>query len=231
MSEGRVEDIYARVKTGVVGFGIRPGARINEVALARDLGVSRTPLREALNRLVAERLVDFRPGTGFSCRALDPQTIYDLYELRRIIEVSAVMLACQRASDAALSALGEETIRHGMDVTGLTVAEATARDEAFHVGIARLTGNAELAAQLEAINDRIRFIRWVNMSARVKASKEQHRAILQALLDRDEDRAGDVLADHISRRKDEVVAAVKEGISNIYMDGADALMSRVIEEA
>ncbi len=231
MSEGRVEDIYGRLKARVVGFGIRPGERINEVALARDLQVSRTPLREALNRLVAERLVDFRPGAGFFCRPLEPQAIYDLYELRRIIEVSAVMLACQRATDQDLAALAEDTMARGMEVAGLTVAEATARDEDFHIGIARLTGNMELAATLQSINDRIRFIRWVNMSAQVKASKEQHRAILQALLDRDEDRAGDALADHISRRKDEVVAAVKEGISNIFMDGADELMARVIEEA
>ncbi len=231
MSEGRVGDIYGRLKARVVGFGIRPGERINEVALARDLTVSRTPLREALNRLVAERLVEFRPGAGFFCRPLEPQAIYDLYELRRIIEVSAVMLACQRATDQDLAALAEDTMARGMEVAGLTVAEAVERDEDFHIGIARLTGNMELAATLQSINDRIRFIRWVNMSARVKASKQQHRAILQALLDRDEDRAGDALADHISRRKDEVVAAVKEGISNIFMDGADELMARVIEEA
>ncbi len=231
MSEGRVEDIYARLKARVVGFGIRPGERINEVALARDLKVSRTPLREALNRLVAERLVEIRPGAGFFCRPLEPQAIYDLYELRRIIEVSAVMLACQRATDQELAALAEDTMARGMEVAGLTVAEAVERDEEFHIGIARLTGNTELATTLEAINDRIRFIRWVNMSARVAASKDQHRAILQALLDRDEDRAGDALADHISRRKDEVVAAVKEGISNIFMDGADELMARVIEDA
>ncbi|MDJ0824211.1 MAG: GntR family transcriptional regulator [Rhodobacter sp.] len=230
MSEGRVEDIYARVKAQVVGFGIRPGERINEVVLARDLGVSRTPLREALNRLVAERLVEVRPGTGFFCRTLEPQAVFDLYELRRIIEVSAVMLACQRASDEALAAFAEDTIAHGLDVTGLSVAEATARDEAFHVGIAEMTGNTELAAELRAINDRIRFIRWVNMAARVAASKDQHRAILQALLDRDEDGAGDAMADHISRRKDQVSEAVKEGISTIYIGGPDELMARVPDE-
>ena len=73
MSDTRVEDIYGRLKAMVVGFGIRPGERLNEVALSRELGASRTPLREALNRLMAERLVEFRPGAGFFCRALEPQ--------------------------------------------------------------------------------------------------------------------------------------------------------------
>lgn len=231
MSETRVEDIYAQLKTRVIGFGIRPAERLNEVALARDLNVSRTPLREALNRLLAERLVDFRPGVGFFCRALEPQAIYDLYELRRIIETSAVMLACHRADDAGLEKLRRETLDSGLDITGLTVAEATERDEAFHLGIAQLSGNAEIVAQLQTINDRIRFIRWVNMAARVVDSKKQHRAILDALCERDADTAGDILSDHISRRMDQVTEAVKEGLSNIYMAGPDELMARVLQEA
>lgn len=231
MSETRVEDIYTRLKAMVVGFGIRPGERLNEVALSRDLGGSRTPLREALNRLMAERLVEFRPGAGFFCRALEPQAIYDLYELRKILETSAVMLACQRADADGLARLHEETLGRGLDITGLTVAEAAERDEAFHLGIARLTGNGELVAQLQTINDRIRFIRWVNMAARVAASKREHLAVLEALMHRDADRAGDLLAAHISQRMDQVVAAVKEGITNIYMAGPDELMARVLEES
>ncbi len=229
MSDTRVEDAYARLKALVVGFTVRPGERLNEVALARDLAISRTPLREALNRLVAERLVVFRPGAGFFCRDLDAQTIYDLYELRRIIETSAIMLACSRAEVAKIEALEEETLAHGLDITGLTVAEATARDEAFHIGIAELSGNAELAVTLANINDRIRFIRWVNMAARVTESKEEHRAILNALVRRDADLAGDLLSEHISQRLDQVTEAVKEGISSIYMAGPDELMSRVLE--
>jgi len=230
MSETRVQDIYTRLKAMVVGFAVRPGERLNEVTLSRDLGVSRTPLREALNRLMAERLVEFRPGTGFFCRALEPQAIYDLYELRKILETSAVMLACQRADAEGLASLHEETISQGLDITGLTVAEAAERDEAFHLGIARLTGNAELVAHLQTINDRIRFIRWVNMAARVAESKREHLAVLEALMRRDADRAGDLLAAHISQRMDQVVAAVKEGITNIYMAGPDELMARVLEE-
>ncbi len=229
MSDTRVSDAYDRLKSRVVGFGIRPGERLNEVALARELDVSRTPLREALNRLLAERLVEFRPGTGFFCRELEPETLYDLYELRRILETSAVMMACARADDAELRSFEQETLKYGLDITGLTVAEATARDEAFHIGIAQLSGNQEIVQQLQAINEKLRFIRWVNMQARVAASKDEHRAILRALMRRNADRAGDLLSDHISRRLDQVVEAVKEGISSIYMGGPDELMSRVVE--
>ena len=231
MSDTRVEDIYKRLKHRVVGFEIPPGERLNEVALARDLDVSRTPLREALNRLMAERLVVFRPGSGFFCRALDPKAIFDLYELRKILETSAVMLACQRADQGGLDALKEETLSRGLVITGLSIEEAAKRDEAFHVGIAQLSGNAELVAQLRTVNDGIRFIRWVNMAARVDASKKEHRHILNALLRRDADEAGDILAAHISQRMDQVVEAVRSGISSIYMGGSDALMAQILEES
>ncbi|MEZ5873062.1 MAG: GntR family transcriptional regulator [Nitratireductor sp.] len=65
MSETRVEALYGALKRMAVDFRIRPGERINEVALARELDASRTPLREALNRLVAEQLIEFQPGKGF----------------------------------------------------------------------------------------------------------------------------------------------------------------------
>ncbi len=230
MSETRVEDIYSRLKARVVGFGIRPGERLNEVALARELGASRTPLREALNRLVAEKLIAFRPGAGFYCRALEAKAIFDLYEMRQVLEVTAVRLAAIRASDEDLQGLRDEFLRIGTDVAGLTIAEAAERDEAFHIGIARASGNEAMVESLERINDQIRFIRWVRMAARVGPSKAEHRAIIDALVARREDRAADAMSTHIARRMDQVIDAVKEGISNIYMAGSEELFSRVLEE-
>lgn len=61
-----MSETYDQIKSMVVGFALRPGDRLNESALSKDLGVSRTPLREAFNRLVAEGLIDARPGKGSS---------------------------------------------------------------------------------------------------------------------------------------------------------------------
>lgn len=231
MAEGRVEDIYDRIKSMVVGFSIPPEQRINEVALARELGVSRTPLREALNRLVSERLIDFRPGTGFFCRQLTVQNIYDLYELRQIIEVATVRMACDRADGQLIASLRDKLMATGLETRGKTVSETCAQDEAFHIGIAKLTGNASLVGQLTRINEQIRFIRWVDMSARVKTTKGEHLKIMDALMKRDATKAAEVMTTHISRRMDQVVDAVKEGISNIYMAGSDELAARIIEDA
>ncbi len=231
MAEGRVEDIYDRVKQMAVTYRLRPGDRLNEVALSRELGVSRTPLREALNRLVAEKMFDFQPGTGFFCRQLDAQTVFDLYELRDITEIAAARLACARATDAQLAALKDELYATGITVDGLTVAEACARDEAFHIGIARLSGNAVLVAQLERINERIRYVRWVSLSmGQIRKSKDEHIQVIEALIARDEVKAASILGDHISKRMDEVIDVVRQGISTIYMNTIDDLSEMVLLE-
>ncbi len=232
MAGPRVDDIYDQVKAMAVSFRLRPGDRLNEVALSRDLGVSRTPLREALNRLVAERMFDFRPGQGFFCRALDAQSIYDLFELRQIIETAAVRAACEKASDTDLQDLRDELYATGIDITGLTVEEAVNRDEAFHLGIARHSGNMELLQTLTRINERIRYIRWISMSMdRVQRSKDEHKRVMQALLERDANTAVQVLNAHIAKRMDQVQDAVRHGISNIYMEGSEDISARIIEEA
>ena len=229
MSEGRVEEAYVRLKERAVNFQFRPGERINEIGLSRELAVSRTPLREALNRLVTEHLIDFKPGLGFFCRELDARSVYELYELREIIELAALRKACESASDAQLKALNEDLLANGLSYVGKTVREVTERDEAFHIAIAELSGNHELALHLAQINQRIRFIRWLDMSSRVKETKGEHRAIMDAMLDRDADRAADILGKHIRRRMDQIVASVKESFSNIYMAGPEELFDRQFE--
>lgn len=231
MSGGQVHDIYEKLKQLAVGYRLRPGDRLNEVALSKELGVSRTPLREALNRLVAENLFEFKPGQGFFCRTLDAQTVFDLYECRRITEAAAARLACERASDEELRLLHDALIATGIETAGLTVAEACVRDEEFHLGIARLSGNQVLETQLLRLNERIRYIRWISMAAnRLQKSKGEHIALADALVARDADRAEAIVTAHIAKRMDEVVEVVRHGITSIYMDEDSDPSERVIEE-
>ncbi|RQR96459.1 GntR family transcriptional regulator, partial [Burkholderia sp. Bp8994] len=100
-----VNEIYEQLKQMAVLYKIRPGERVNELELAERFDVSRTPIREALNRLVAENLLVFVPNRGFFIRQLEGKDVFDLFELRRSIESTAVMLACERASDNDIKTL------------------------------------------------------------------------------------------------------------------------------
>lgn len=221
-SRTRVDDIYETVKEMAVAYRLKPGERLNEMALAKDLGASRTPLREALNRLVAERLLDFVAGRGFFCRALDAREVFELYEVRRTLEVEAARLACRRASDIVINALAKNSEFYDWQVFGQPIQDLVSQDEAFHLQIAGLTGNRELRRQLQRINERIRFIRWLDMDRRVEGTKAEHREIVEALAARDEDLAAEKMRHHIERRQDQIDSVVREGFSTIYMNDLDS---------
>lgn len=224
-----VDRAYERIKARSVAFSFKPGERINEVALAGDLGVSRTPLREALNRLVAEQLIDFRPGKGFFCRELDVQAVFALYELRAVLEVAAVRVACERATDERIAEVKAALYAEGLSYQGRTIREVTEYDEAFHIGLAELSGNREFVRQLQQINERIRFIRWVDMASRVGTTKGEHKAIMAAVEARDADEAARIMHGHIEKRMDQVVAAVREGYSSLYTAGPEELFERRVD--
>jgi DNA-binding GntR family transcriptional regulator len=219
--ESAVERVYEQVRAMAISFEFRPGSRINELAIARKIGVSRTPLREALNRLTADGFLTFSPKQGFFRKPLSVREITDLYELREQIERGVVRLAVDRASDAQLDDIGA-FLTQSCDATGKTTSAILALDEGFHEQLAVLTGNVEIVQALKTLNDRIRFVRWVNMEGRRDHTQAEHRALLEALRQRDAAKAEALVSGHIMLRHDQIVLAVKNAFARIYMSGENA---------
>ena len=104
-----------------------------------------TPLRESLNRLVAEGFLVVKPNLGFFRRSLDPEEVYHLYDLRCSLEIQSSKLAAERATDEALESLIQMV---SADEEPDNELELLRQDEAFHIKIAELTGNPELVNML-----------------------------------------------------------------------------------
>jgi DNA-binding GntR family transcriptional regulator len=217
-SVGAVERVYHQLKGLAISFAFRPGERINEVAVARELGVSRTPLREALNRLTADGFLTFSPNAGFYRRPLDVKEIFDLYELRQHIEVGSVQLAVKRATPEALVEVEQFILESNAALPDRTIDDLVALDEGFHERLMGLTGNVEMLRVLQNVNARIRFLRWIDMSGRREFTQAEHRAIFEAVKSGDAATAMALLERHIHRRLDQVVDAVKESYARIYVD-------------
>ena len=214
---GEVDRVYKELKKLVIAYVIKPGARINEGEFARRLGVSRTPLREALNRLVAQGFLSYAPSQGFSLKLLEATEIFDLYEMRQAIEVAAVRLACRRAKPDALDAIDAFLDRSAQATEAQGIGQLVGFDEEFHELIAGLAGNREMTAALLNINERIRFVRWIDMEGEHRGeTQNEHRQIVAALRAGDEARAAGLLDGHIVRRMDQIVAQVREGYARIY---------------
>ncbi|MFG1297238.1 MULTISPECIES: GntR family transcriptional regulator [Xanthobacter] len=216
-SESIVDRVYAELRSRAISFDFKPGERLNEGDLAKGLGVSRTPLREALNRLNTEGFLRFSPGRGFFCRELDAQEIFDLYELRKSLEVAAVRISAERASDGQIDSL-LSWLNSALPSTDLDTPKLLELDEEFHERLMALCGNAEMLRVLRNVNARIHFVRQTDMtSANRSSTQQEHRVVVEHLKRRDGQSAALVLSQHIDRRIDRINAAIKEGYAQIYM--------------
>jgi DNA-binding GntR family transcriptional regulator len=193
-----VDLAYERIRSLVVAGEILPGARLGQVELAEQLGISRTPVREALRRLTGEGLVEFLPNRGFRAAGLGLDEVLRRLEVRLLLEPGIARLACERRTDEHLAALDAAIEREATAATRIAAHDAS-RD--FHLALARATGNPELLSVLSAL--------WIVevgrrlLAARAASSDWQgadaseHRALASAVAERDGDRAAALMTEHI----------------------------------
>ena len=215
--ENLAERVYRDLREMAISFEIRPGERLNEIALAKHLGVSRTPLREALNRLCSEGFLTFSTNFGFFRKSLEVKEIFDLYEFRQKLEVAAVKLAVERATTDQLARIDEFLEQSSKEVASRSTLEMVALDEEFHEQLMRLSENSEMLHSLKNINGRIRYVRWVDMDGRRTATQGEHKAIMKRLRDRDADGTAHLLSHHIGHRLDSIIDTVEKCYGKIYV--------------
>ncbi|MEI4261426.1 GntR family transcriptional regulator [Roseovarius sp. D0-M9] len=220
---GAVERAYRTLKEMAASFEFKPDQRLNESAISVQLSISRTPLREALNRLTAEGFLTFKRGQGFHCRALNPAEMMDLYEARAAIEGEAARLAARRAAPEDIARLRAD-LEQSKDryTSGVSAVELIRLDEDFHRRIALMSRNAELVRLLDNAAARIHYIRVIDLqllSERDGApaiTTQPHARILDAVAAGDEEGAAREMRCHISRRLEEVTANVRHAFSRLY---------------
>lgn len=198
-----------------ITYELKPGERLSEVELARRLGVSRTPVREALSRLVTDGFL-VPCSRGCMRRPLDVQASLDLYGARIAVERECLRLAVARASDTQIEEAADYLEATRQVPAGSSVQALVELDEGFHLRIADMAGNAELRRMLVNLNERIRFIRWLDMEqvGRDTTQTEHHR-VLQALRKRDAVEGERQLIAHIGLRREQIVDAIGRGLARI----------------
>lgn len=213
---------YHELKSLILLGDVPIGLRLREERIAERLGVSRTPVREALLRLYAERFLDRHPEGGF--RVLNPsvQTMGELYEVRRALE----MFALRRAPEGgghdreALTVLREEWRSIDADDAQLD-PEFVLIDEDFHVRLAEAAGNQQLAEELRQVSERIRPVRTHDFvtPGRIASTIEQHLAILDTVMARKPTKAAALLEAHIQQSQGVVEVAVARMLERMLSIG------------
>jgi DNA-binding GntR family transcriptional regulator len=197
---------YDEIKRRIFDFELMPGDRLSESELAHQISISRTPLRQALQRLQHEGFVEAIPKVGWLIPALDFARFDELYEFRVLIECHAAGAVCLAdRNDAVLHGLSRawqvpasERLRDPGKIAAL--------DEAFHGEMVECTGNREMLRTYREITERMRIIRRLDFyqPERIAATYEEHARILAAIQTRRGDEAQRLLRAHIERSRIEV---------------------------
>lgn len=197
---------YEKLRDALDNFHYVPGDRFSESEVGNDLGMSRTPVREALVRLQREGYISVMPKMGWVVNHIDFSVFEQLYDVRAVLECAAVdLLVCMPHLEERLQPLtalwcipAEAQLRD--------MATVSHQDEAFHMQLLQASGNLEMARIHRDITERIRIVRRLEFTRnyRIDVTYEEHRHILQALLRRDGLQAKMLLQKHIRVSRDEV---------------------------
>jgi DNA-binding GntR family transcriptional regulator len=204
----RADDVYAQLKSDVATFKLVPGDRFTENALCERLAVSRTPVRQALYRLQQEGYVEVLFRSGWRVLPFDFEKFEQLYDLRMVLETTAVHRLSaddNRVDRPLLDELAAIWLVPSSE-RSTDMGQVSQWDEAFHCALVDAAGNAEMARVHKDVTDRIRIIRRLDFTkqARIDATYDEHSKILQAIQQKRGDQAALLLRAHIQSSQAEV---------------------------
>jgi DNA-binding GntR family transcriptional regulator len=195
-----VDQVHAELLERIVAGELPPGSRLRQEALAEELGVSRTPLREALARLVSEGLVEFVPNRGATVASRDFSDMEEAWRARLVIEPGAARLAAERREPAGIERMRKSVVRQRSVANDVTASFAVNRD--FHLALVAASGNTHLLQFCELLwLSRIGvpiFVRQARDREQVLAWADDHAAIAEAVAAGSAARAERLTRDHIA---------------------------------
>jgi DNA-binding GntR family transcriptional regulator len=204
------EIVYDQLKQQILTGEINPGTRMMEVDLARDMGVSRTPIREAIRKLEKEGLVIIEPRRGAYVSDISVKDMVDTLVVREDLEGLAGLLAAETISREEVEELDQITTRYSDAIAAGDTANIIHFDEMFHRRIVELTGNQTLIQLFGSVQEqalRFRYLYYDDFS-RYENMPVEHRNIVEAIRSGDGEAARRVSDNHVKKLKEFVA---KEG--------------------
>jgi DNA-binding GntR family transcriptional regulator len=193
------DEVVTRVRDMIIEGALAPGARIHEGQLGATLGVSRTPLREALKFLASEGLIELVASRGAVVRKFTPKDVRDMLDVLAMLESNAARLACRDASDADIAAVRAVHDRMVERYAARDRLEYFKLNQQIHSALLRLSGNAALEEAHASIQSRLKRIRYIGNQEPGKwaDAMAEHDAMIRHLEARDSRALSDVLTLHM----------------------------------
>jgi DNA-binding GntR family transcriptional regulator len=203
---------YDLLRRAIIANKLAPQERLLEEHLARELHVSRTPLREALKVLESEGFVQRLPSGGYQVAPLAPQELDNLYSIRLVLEGLAARKAAEHATPELYDAMEQWNEQMRSYWQKQRIDEALQAGRSFHAEMYRASRNDNLAGMLLRLGDQIARYRYFSIIYRVPEAFEDHNAIAQAIRERDAERAEALSKAHVEVEHRLVLAKMRERV-------------------
>ena len=204
--------VFNTLRRAILKGELKPGERLMEIALADKLGVSRTPIREAIRKLELEGLVVMAPRKGAKVASITERDLNDVLEVRKGMEVLAISLACKRITGEELDKLEaiEQSFQILIESGNLT--ELAEMDVKFHDTIYQATNNQRLVQLLNNLREQMYRYRmeYLKDIAVRRTLAEEHKAICEALRGRDESKAQNYVSVHIDNQQKAIIRSLNQ---------------------
>ncbi len=202
--------VFNTLRRAILTGELKPGERLMEIHLANKLGVSRTPIREAIRKLELEGLVIMIPRRGAEVAQITEKSLKDVLEVRRALDALCVELACDRISEEEKAQLRQacDTFERATRTKNVTaIAEA---DVALHDIIVQATGNQRLIQLINNLSEqmyRYRF-EYIKDESRHDNLVEEHRMIYESIMENDKERAAQAAKLHIDNQEKSIIRQI-----------------------
>lgn len=195
---------------------LKPGERLLEIELSKSIGVSRTPVREALHRLEQEGLVVTSPRRGARVTSIDEKSLRDVLEVRLSLETLAISLACDRIDDDQKKRLSQciEAVETAVKKNDTDVIANM--DVEFHNAIVDASQNEKLKIIVANIQEqmyRYRF-EYIKDPSSYKDISREHRIMYRAIMEKDKKRAVEAITDHIHSQEQAIIKRIRQEAAN-----------------
>lgn len=193
------ELVCENIRQAIIDGTFSPGERLMEIQLADEMGVSRTPVREAIRKLELEGFVVMIPRRGTYVADISIKDITEIYEIRTCLDTLAAGLAAERITDEELEALNRLLVEIGQHITDNNMEKIVEADTAFHDILYQASRNERLRSIINNLREQLTGIRGRSMSypGRLIETMEEHRTLVDSIAARDSERAQEAARVHI----------------------------------
>ena len=210
-SGNRKEQAYCEIKGRILSGHYRPGEIFSESAMVADLGISRTPIREAIRKLELEGLVLMIPRRGAEVAEITEQNLRDVLEVREALEELSVKLACEHATQAQIEEMKQAAQVFKESLSGDDVTRIAEADVAFHDAINMATDNQKLIQILNNLREQMyRYrVEYLKNNEVYEQLLEEHEFLIQAVIKHDKAQAKDIICRHIDNQEKAIAEFIR----------------------